>query len=872
MSEPKFIDKDNISPFHLNIRQLYQEGITKIQGYSADHWTDYNEHDPGVTILEQLVFAITDLCYKMGFDTVDYLVGPNGKLETEKLALYEADEILTTHPVTIDDFRKVIFDRVPDVSNVWIETLPENENQRIPGLYKIYLYLNPAKYYAFQASGATKLEEYQQEQLDLVESIWPSIRNIGEDFSKENLVVLGKLNVFLCAELVVKNASNLEDILAEIIFQIDQYFNPILTMSSLEDLLEEGYTYDQIFEGPKLAHGFIKPEVLNEKKPIRITKAKIVSIISKIEGVRQIERLNIKYKIGDGNEIDAGEVLEVAQIDSTALPRFKFLKEVNESSDTNPQLIRMSSDEEYKILTVKLRKNNSKKYLNIEYDSMIKTLRRRQALHTRVYSSASTSHHTALLPKGEYRDWSNYYSIQNQFPAIYAINQYGLSNHDSNKRQAVAMQLKGYLILFEQLIADFQNQMAHLKDLYSIDRKHLHTSYYPGDLLQSEIKNIEDLFQYEQEEGLDKKEQLGAVMDNMLQKINTIHPHIERKGRLLDYMLSLYGEKFSQHTLGRVGRRVGKTEKEHIGLENKVRMLETLRYFNANSAKAPTMSTSSKLEDVSGFELKLAVLLGLEFNTVLKSDGQSIFSIHQDEHRRISLVPDHKWDKVAPGKVKNIQKLLEEGRLQPVEGLESSTTKQPSEGLVKNYLIGEKIVRSKVGTNIQNYFIYQSNQYQQNYLLIKTQSGGQTEWHIIGVCNDSEEALIVSTKLTQICSEYQKQRFIFLDHIKLRPTAASKQEPIADEDQRDFYGFRATLVFPSWGKKFEDSGYRHLAEDTVKKIAPAHVAVNVLWLDLIKFREFEKVYSVWAGMPDDEYHRESMVHFIKNNSFSQAPS
>lgn len=872
MSNQNFIDKDNISPYHIDIKQLYREGLNIIQGYAGDRWTDYNEHDPGVTILEQLVFAITDLCYKMGFNTVDYLVGENNQIDTNRQALFEADEILTTHPVTIEDYRKVIFDRIPDVSNVWIDTLPEEENNGIPGLYRIYLYLDPAKYYAFQAAEGNKLEEYEESQKKLLHNLWPTIRNIGEDLDQENITVLGQLNVFIYADLVVKNSGNLEEILAEIIFAIDQYFNPILVMSTLEDLLEEGYTYDQIFDGPKLDHGFIQPEALGVDKPVRITKAKLVSIISEIEGIRQIENLSMKYEV-DGELYDVGEVLEIDKIDPHKIPRFKFLKKDNEASpndpkDDNPQLMDMGYDSDIRYLTVKLRKRTSKKYLELDFDRVKKTLRKKQALQNRVYSSTSESDHKATLPKGEYHDWSYYYSIQNHFPAIYAINQYGLSKKDSPRRQAMALQLKGFMILLEQLIADFQNQMAHLKDLYSIDRSHLNQTYYPRDLLKSEIKDIEELYDHETDDfESDSEKVLEKVMDKLLNQLNEIHPHIERKSRVLDYMLALYGEKFAQHTLGRVGDHRKSAGNPQKILENKVRMLESLRLFSANAPKAPTFGSNRTLEDLSGFEMKLAVLLGISMNTVLNTDGNSIFSIYQDKYRRISLVPDHKWEKVAHGKLKNIKKLMEEGRLQSVSTLTGAETEYIPEDkdLMRNYLIGEKIITTRLGVDPHNYFLYQSNKFNQYYLLIKIHTKDYTHWHIIGSCEGPEEALKVVKILTGICKDYQRERFIFLDHIKLRPINTPLHEEMGHAEFRDFYAFNSTLVFPNWGGKFQDEAYQQLTEDTVTKIIPAHVRVNVLWLNFLKFREFEKIFNVWSSDPDHEYHRHNMVHFLVNN-------
>jgi hypothetical protein len=39
----------------------------------GDQWSDFNSHDPGITILEQLCYAITDLAYRSNFPIADLI-------------------------------------------------------------------------------------------------------------------------------------------------------------------------------------------------------------------------------------------------------------------------------------------------------------------------------------------------------------------------------------------------------------------------------------------------------------------------------------------------------------------------------------------------------------------------------------------------------------------------------------------------------------------------------------------------------------------------------------------------------------------------------------------------------------------------------
>ena len=83
---------------------LRQEAIELSQKLSGKIWTDYNAHDPGVTILEQIVFSLTELGYKTGFDIEDYLCSPDGGIDYESQALFDSSLVTQAFPVTLDEY------------------------------------------------------------------------------------------------------------------------------------------------------------------------------------------------------------------------------------------------------------------------------------------------------------------------------------------------------------------------------------------------------------------------------------------------------------------------------------------------------------------------------------------------------------------------------------------------------------------------------------------------------------------------------------------------------------------------------------------------------------------------------------------------
>lgn len=98
--------------------RLRREGIGFIEQMAGRLWTDYNLHDPGITLLEALAYAVTDLAYRTGWEIEDLLAPAPGQPAPDQ-AFYTARRILTINPWTTDDFRRLLID-LPQVRNAWV--------------------------------------------------------------------------------------------------------------------------------------------------------------------------------------------------------------------------------------------------------------------------------------------------------------------------------------------------------------------------------------------------------------------------------------------------------------------------------------------------------------------------------------------------------------------------------------------------------------------------------------------------------------------------------------------------------------------------------------------------------------------------------
>ena len=98
--------------------KLQRQTLDDAQRLSGKVWTDYNAHDPGVTIGEAANHALAELDYKLGFPLADYLADGDGTPDIRRFGLFPPDTACTTHPVTIDDYRRLFLDTFPEIDGV----------------------------------------------------------------------------------------------------------------------------------------------------------------------------------------------------------------------------------------------------------------------------------------------------------------------------------------------------------------------------------------------------------------------------------------------------------------------------------------------------------------------------------------------------------------------------------------------------------------------------------------------------------------------------------------------------------------------------------------------------------------------------------
>lgn len=120
MAENITIQKSAAVPPGMDYGLMRRTGLQYIEQLGSALWTDFNIHDPGITLLEALCYALTDLGYRAGFPIEDLLaVPPSEAAKPKEQGFFTAREILTISPWTVQDYRKLLVG-IDGIKNGWL--------------------------------------------------------------------------------------------------------------------------------------------------------------------------------------------------------------------------------------------------------------------------------------------------------------------------------------------------------------------------------------------------------------------------------------------------------------------------------------------------------------------------------------------------------------------------------------------------------------------------------------------------------------------------------------------------------------------------------------------------------------------------------
>ncbi|MEM7371295.1 MAG: hypothetical protein AAF587_21955 [Bacteroidota bacterium] len=852
-----------------DFESLRQEGIDLAQELSGDLWTDFNEHDPGVTILENLCYAITELGYKANLPLADLLFGKSDEsFDQRDNALFPAAEVLPASPLTLLDYRRILIDQITGIRNAWITTVEKSElGLNISGLYKVFIQLD------------TSRDPDPKAILEQARELLASNRNLGEDF--DSIEILDPEMISFQAEINLSPHVVPESLLAELLFRVAESLTPKIRFQTLEELIEQGDNHANIFNGPLPKHGFVKYEDLRKSDLHLLNtvhKSRLIQILTDLDGIVSVNNFRVLL---NGSTLDT----EITNLGENAYAELDipFFLDRRQGYDENYPIKFLIGDLQYE-LDLNTASNT--------YDMLL-------AKHRLQYERPLELHVPPPTASRKLEEVEAYHSIQNSFPEVYGIGDLGLPTRAPRERKAHAKQLQAYLMFYEQLMANYLSQLVHVRSFFSTDLD-IEQTYFSQPIY--DVPGAEDILGR-------NKELFAKELDTLVRQFD---PVIKRRNRFLDHLLARFGEEFMTDSFNTLNRKAAGKENEGFEQEiikSKVRFLQNYISISRERGKGYNyLKGAEDPQNVSGLKKRISLLFGFQDyqerplsqilknprvkvsakstkadkgnSFVFKSKNESIladilangvernhYRIDTDQAKVIFVHPDTKEEmEVYQGE--NIE-ACEEGLSKLIAYLRELNAEGEGFHLMEHVLLRpiqsilSRLVLSKDGKKyLETGFTFKKGKENKKSFVKQLQESGIQAKNYSVEKDSKDEGMRVVLKnkdgviigfLSGFLTKELADNHIKSSAALIKKEAKNLSKLVDTEDQTkagaefsdDPYSSLVSIVLPAWTARFRNDKLRTLLEHMVRYHAPAHLSLQFHWVGLKQMQGFEHVYQEW---------------------------
>jgi len=824
---------------------LRAEGIRQLQQLSGRIWTDYNDHDPGVTLLEALCFVLTDVSYRAALP-IPALLGP-GRDAPGKSTFIPAHEVFANHPVTPGDYRKLILDEFHAlVKNAWVTPLTDAAGQPVaPGHYQVHLEPLLPQGDDGTAPLPVAFDTLPAEVLQFLNQH----RNLGEVFGRVVLLKLRPLAVGGQLELAAGYVP--AQVLAELLWQLNYVLSPYLLVETVSEKLAAGTAPEDIFAGPRAVNRLL---VTSQLTP-RLTRIDLSQLLKGAYAVPGLSQLRSLRLYPNPAADDTADFLQFADDEAPTLDLTTSLSRLRVSQQGVPQLVDAA---QVLVAYHKLMRTGARGLHNLPRPDQL-----------RLPAPPASNFHP---------DLAHYDSVQHLLPALYGVGADGPPTHVTAATRAYVMQLKGYLLMFDQLLANFCAQLANVGHFFSPTPQPL--TYYSAPLYG--VPHVAPLLPETNisPDAAWENAPATAVRWQVYQD-NESNPY-QRELRRLDSSLNdsqAHRQTFLAHLLARFGYSVQFYQQPGDAAparayEQLLSNLSMATYHRAAARVQPGPGSGAE----SGLEFFLFLLAGLESLPRKWAQGQALPELEGQvrlhgyrgeylRHEQHRHGHHHHHDEQQPGNPAppSASTAEEQSALFRAPGAaRGAATGQPS-----------LLVWGGVG-DFEEFYAAMRHQLRRPTLMPRSATvavftvhgpGTGERWELELVneparhpdpavaANPAQRLLSYATRLDQ-----QLERFSVLDHLVLKPLAPPNMPTPTDADDRaaaNFYHCQLTVLLPGYARRFEpgpnaetgqSAGNRAFVEGLVRQYAPAHLLVNLVWLDYPAMREWEALYGELAAL------------------------
>lgn len=804
-----------------SFESLRAQGVRLTQALSGHTWTDYNLHDPGVTILEQLCYALTDLVYRADFPVADHLLAPGEKeIDYAGLSLHPPADAFPSRATNASDYRRALLDQVPGLDDAVLAT-PDSEVDSVQvasdqGIYQLRLKLSQG------------IAPDDKQRVAQARAAYRARRTLCEDIDSE-VKLISDAHCDLQLDIEISGPRDAVDVLADVYGLCALHIAQGLHFHSFEDLVARGLSLEQIYTGPVTELGFERD---GDPARAELLFVNDLTLLARgVEGVREVRALALRRDAPDNNATRSTTTSALRWRGEDWALRLRV-------PGVTPGLLDAQSVQALLDGEVQVRRAGSR--VKVSPRDLINRM-------ANLYVDARTRRHgqargpTEGLPHGVYRDLQTYSSVQDGFPAVYGLGHRGMPASATLQQQAQALQLQTYLQLFEQVMANSSAQIEHLRDLFSA-RDAKGPSYWWQLLDDPTVPGVNAM--YLPPEGEDPATwSTEAIRARVLSDVYAARdPQVDRRSRALDHLLALHGETLSQNTLRQFFNHLSPDELDATLLDNKAAFLNDIVRISRDRAGGLDYAQASwgLPEGGSGWQRRVGHLLG--FRHV--HSHPLTHAVHQQQCVLVAghddSLPDVGDTAPAP---RHTQPLTHDDLHADLARMPPLRRPQLNEALLR---CGAHRDRYRLAGAARDHANAAAPIGPQRLLLGPDENG---RWWPLGECDNPEIAsrAIESLRRFLLHINVESEGLHVVEHVLLRPVGASPAHDALSGLPTNFYSLRLTAVFPRWTTRTAQENFRRFADETVRINCPAHLAPRCLWLDFNAMQHFEVAYAQWLS-------------------------
>jgi uncharacterized protein len=791
----------------LDYNALREEALAFVTAQTSAVWTDHNLHDPGITMMEVMCFAITDLSYRASLPMADLLASAGAQALPKPL--FSAAQILPARPLTITDYRKCCIDtsisreNAPPIGikNAWLQkrTLAALANFTEKKLSHQALSNGPVAPVRFKGfydvllefdADATKAEKALL--LDAVRQTLQKNRNLCEDFLAFQQVETEPFR--LCAEVELEDNVDPFEALAQVFVNISLYLTPLVNFYDLKTLMAEGLLADEIFEGPPLQHGFLKTsDLLSSQMRRDIRLSDVIQEMFKVPGVQNANNVALQ------------------PLKETGAPEEKWILAITEGKQ--PVLNLAGS-------RVVLYKNDI---------PFVPNLTKVMAIYTkkmRALQANARRHRSQDLPtpQGTAHRIADYTSIQHHFPKTYGIGNWGLNDSEPDERKAKALQLHGYLWLMDQLMGDYLAQLAQMPGILSSNSiEHtLHTK-----LVHQFHQSKQVLARLNLADAAALPAAKAALQKSLQALAETEAEFFGRRHTVLDHLIARFAEDFAGYVYTHDA--LFPATSPAVLIAQKEAFLNNYPQISQRRGGAHHHGLIDEVWDttnLSGYEVRVRHLLGI--SQYRRQTATKIYTAILTE-----TVGDNTVFRFA-----FVQKNP------TVQALVSSATCAIDEACQN-----EAEIAVLLATDRSNYTIAASDA--QFALTLSDKTGVQVAQcpHLFDSAAAAEQFL---ERLLSLLAVPVDEAVLVIEHHLLLPSKAAEawlnicvDGSCEDCNDLDPYSLRLSVVLPAQAGRFTNMDFRRFAENLLRREVPAHLLPKICWVSTEAFSALEDAWQQW---------------------------